>query len=84
MADSTAKRELEDTNTDNLSQKVKRAKTDSDNGKGETGQELEPENLLSGFKTSEVLRESPREKSIFIHGKVTLEFANFAVSMCLV
>lgn len=79
MADSTAKRELDDTNTDNLSQKVKRAKTDSDNGKGETGQELEPESLLSGFKTSKVLRESPREKSIFIHGTVTLELARVSL-----
>ncbi|KAG7223601.1 hypothetical protein INR49_028494 [Caranx melampygus] len=74
MADSTAKRELEDTDTDDL-QKVKRAKANNDNGRGATGQELEPENLLSGFETSNVLRESPREKNIFIHGKFADEDA---------
>ncbi|XP_047441196.1 m7GpppX diphosphatase [Mugil cephalus] len=69
MADNTAKRELDAAGSDELSPEVKRAKTEDENG-GENGKEAECENVLSGFKTSSVLRDSAREKNIFIHGKV--------------
>ncbi|XP_042349373.1 m7GpppX diphosphatase [Plectropomus leopardus] len=69
MADTGAKREADGAGTDELSQRVKRAKADSENG-GEAGNEPESENILSAFKTSSVLSDSAREKNIFIHGKL--------------
>lgn len=69
MADTAAKREPDSVATDELTQKVKRAKTDSENGRGEVGEESEI-NILSGFQTSAVLSDSAREKNIFIRGKV--------------
>ncbi|XP_040904099.1 m7GpppX diphosphatase [Toxotes jaculatrix] len=69
MADSAAKRETDSAETDELSPKVKRAKADNENGGGEAGEEPESGVILSGFKTSAVLRDSAREKNIFIHGK---------------
>lgn len=65
MADSqvAAKRETDGDGSDELTQKAKRVKGDSENGGG-------GENVLSGFKTSSVLSDSAREKNIFIRGKV--------------
>eukprot|EP00064_Thunnus_orientalis_P012452 superscaffoldBa00001910_g12487 len=69
MADTTTKREPDGVGPDDLSLKVKRAKTDSENGGGEVGEESET-NVLSGFQTSAVLSDSAREKNIFIRGKL--------------
>ncbi|XP_070769657.1 m7GpppX diphosphatase [Enoplosus armatus] len=66
MADSAAKRETD--GSDEISQKVKRAKADNENGRGEDGKEYE--NILSEFKTSNVLSDSAREKIMFIRGKL--------------
>ncbi|XP_028272263.1 m7GpppX diphosphatase [Parambassis ranga] len=66
MADCLAGRE---SGTDELSQQVKRAKTDSENGR-EAERESECQNILTGFKTSSVLNDSAREKVIFVHGKL--------------
>ncbi|CAK6969330.1 m7GpppX diphosphatase [Scomber scombrus] len=74
MADTTAKREPATVETDELTQKVKRAKTDSENGRGEVGDEFETD-VLSGFQTSAVLSDSAREKTIFIRGKLADEDA---------
>ncbi|XP_071382932.1 m7GpppX diphosphatase isoform X2 [Centroberyx affinis] len=71
MADTTAKRENDGDGTDSLSQKTKRPKGDIKNGQGEAGEESASGNILSDFKTTTVLRDSAREKNIFIHGKVT-------------
>ncbi|XP_059202194.1 m7GpppX diphosphatase [Centropristis striata] len=68
MADTAAKREADSVGTEDLSQKAKRAKADSENGGGE--KEPESKNILSDFKTSSILSESAREKNIFIHGKL--------------
>ncbi|XP_035524600.1 m7GpppX diphosphatase [Morone saxatilis] len=68
MADTTTKREADSVGSDEVSQKAKRAKSDSENGRGEVGKE--PENILCGFKTSDVLSDSAREKTIFIRGKL--------------
>nr|XP_046262970.1 m7GpppX diphosphatase [Scatophagus argus] len=70
MADSTAKREADSVGTDESSQKVKRAKSDSENGRGEVDNESGSENILYEFKTSNVLSDSAREKNIFIQGKL--------------
>lgn len=72
MADNAAKHEAEPTPdaTDGSSHRVKRAKTDPENGGGEHGEDSE-RNVLSDFQTSAVLSDSAREKTIFIHGKVT-------------
>lgn len=72
MAETTTKCVTDSSGTDELSPKVKRAKPDNENGRGEVGHESESENILSGFKTSTVLSDSAREKNIFIHGKVCL------------
>lgn len=66
MADCSAERESE---TDELSQQVKRAKTESENGR-EAEREFDCRHVLTGFKTSSVLNDSAREKVIFVHGKV--------------
>ncbi|XP_071382931.1 m7GpppX diphosphatase isoform X1 [Centroberyx affinis] len=70
MADTTAKRENDGDGTDSLSQKTKRPKGDIKNGQGEAGEESASGNILSDFKTTTVLRDSAREKNIFIHGKL--------------
>uniref|UniRef100_A0A4W6FVA0 m7GpppX diphosphatase n=1 Tax=Lates calcarifer TaxID=8187 RepID=A0A4W6FVA0_LATCA len=70
MAETTTKCVTDSSGTDELSPKVKRAKPDNENGRGEVGHESESENILSGFKTSTVLSDSAREKNIFIHGKL--------------
>lgn len=72
MAEQAAKREADSVGTDELLQKVKRAKSDNENGRGEAGEDSEAENILRGFKTSNVLSDSAREKNIFIRGKVSL------------
>lgn len=69
MADS-AKREMDFSETDKLTQKTKKTKADNENGRGEDEREAEPGNVLSGFQTTAVLSDSAREKNIFIHGKV--------------
>ena len=71
MADNADKREADSVGNEELSQKAKKAKTDSKNGGGEAANEPESGNVLSEFKTSKVLSDSAREKNIFIHGKVT-------------
>lgn len=77
MADSAVKRETDSVEADELTQKAKKkARVDDENGGGEAGNESE--NVLCGFKTSNVLNDSAREKNIFIHGKVTL--GNFTQS----
>lgn len=71
MADVSAKREAKETNE--LSPKVKKAKGDLEckNGKAENIETDESQNVLTGFETSAVLSDSAREKTIFVHGKVT-------------
>lgn len=71
MADNAAKHEAEPDATDGSSHRIKRPKTDPENGGGEHGEDSE-RNVLSDFQTSAVLSDSAREKTIFIHGKVTL------------
>ncbi|KAM7417135.1 hypothetical protein PAMA_016985 [Pampus argenteus] len=68
MADTATKREHDGVGTDESTQEVKRAKSDSENG-GEVGEETEI-SVLSGFQTSGVLSDSAREKNIFIRGKL--------------
>ncbi|XP_071314309.1 m7GpppX diphosphatase [Trachinotus anak] len=70
MADVAVKRDTDSVETDELSQRVKRAKAGDEDGGGEAGEEPEAENILSGFKTSNILSDSAREKNIFIHGKL--------------
>ncbi|XP_034399180.1 m7GpppX diphosphatase [Cyclopterus lumpus] len=70
MADTAAKRETDSVGTDELSQRVKRAKADNENGDGGVGKDPESEHILSEFKTSTVLSDSAREKTIFVHGKL--------------
>ncbi|XP_076595370.1 m7GpppX diphosphatase [Chaetodon auriga] len=69
MADAGAKRAADGVETE-LSQKGKRAKADNDHDQGEERKDSESENILCGFKTSNVLSDSAREKIIFIHGKL--------------
>lgn len=70
MEDTTAKREGYSLQNDELVQEVKRVKSE-DKGVGEKAPETsEPENVLSAFTATKVLKDSAREKSIFIHGKV--------------
>ncbi|KAM3867231.1 m7GpppX diphosphatase [Diretmus argenteus] len=68
MADVTAKRENESDGSDGFSPEAKRPRRDPDD---EPGSDVEdPGHVLSGFTTTAVLRESSREKAIFIHGKL--------------
>lgn len=70
MEDTTAKREGYSLQNDELVQEVKRVKSE-DKGGGEKAPETsEAENVLSAFTATKVLKDSAREKSIFIHGKV--------------
>ncbi|KAL7394989.1 hypothetical protein ABVT39_008317 [Epinephelus coioides] len=69
MADAGSKREADGAGSDELSQSVKRVKTDSENGAGDV-KEHESEKILSEFTTTSVLSDSAREKNIFIHGKL--------------
>lgn len=80
MADRAAKREADSVGTDEALQKVKSAKYDNENGEGEVGKDSASDKILCGFKTSNILRDSAREKNIFIHGKVRL-LANFDASL---
>ncbi|XP_030595475.1 m7GpppX diphosphatase [Archocentrus centrarchus] len=66
MAD---KRQLGGAVTAESEPEAKRTKTESENRR-EDGEDFDREHVLSGFKTSSVLSDSAREKSIFIHGKV--------------
>ncbi|XP_055015534.1 m7GpppX diphosphatase [Boleophthalmus pectinirostris] len=76
MADSGAKRELEETETKEFSPQIKKSRADpeSENGKEEqkhTEDTDDTGNILSKFETSAVLSESAREKTIFVHGKIS-------------
>ncbi|KAM9376149.1 m7GpppX diphosphatase [Pholidichthys leucotaenia] len=69
MADTAVKRQTDSAVDAELNRDVKRVKCDG--GKGEdAGNESECETFLSEFQTCSVLRDSAREKSIFVHGKV--------------
>ena len=78
MADAAGKREPDGGGAGELAPRAKRAKADNGNGGGDVGKEPEPEpepepeaeNVLSRFRTSNVLSDSAREKNIFVHGKV--------------
>lgn len=61
-----AKREVSNTGRNEESEEIKRLKSD----RKDKEDEPECENILSGFQTSNVLSDSAREKTIFIHGKV--------------
>lgn len=69
MTDIVAKHGADSDEADELARKIKRSKKDTD--QSETTEESEPRNVLSDFKTSQILSESAREKTIFVHGKVT-------------
>ncbi|KAM4621358.1 m7GpppX diphosphatase [Polymixia lowei] len=69
MADNAVKRSGSD-ETNELTQKAKRQKGDVKVDASGDEEECELENPLSGFKTTTVLRDSAREKNIFIHGKL--------------
>ncbi|XP_077434019.1 m7GpppX diphosphatase [Vanacampus margaritifer] len=68
MAD-VSKRENNPEATEDFSQRIKKAKTDHEDGRGENGEES-GKNVLSGFQTTTVLSDSAREKTIFVHGKL--------------
>lgn len=68
MTDIAAKHGPDSDEADELVRKIKRSKKDSD--QSETTEESESQNVLSDFKTSKILSESAREKTIFVHGKV--------------
>lgn len=70
MEDTAAKREGHSLLHEESVQEVKRVKSDD---KGEQSSETsEPENILSAVTATKVLKDSAREKSIFIHGKVRM------------
>ena len=68
MGDAPLKRENEG---DELGQKAKKQKGDPEaEDPSGNGEEYGEENILSAFKTTAVLKDSAREKTIFLHGKV--------------
>ncbi|XP_056456460.1 m7GpppX diphosphatase [Gadus chalcogrammus] len=67
MGDAPLKRENE---SDELGQKAKKQKGDPEADPSGNGEECGEENILSGFKTTAVLKDSAREKTIFLHGKL--------------
>lgn len=70
MTDIAAKRDAGREENEELLRDIKRPKTDKD--PSETMEGSDSRSVLSEFKTSKVLSESAREKTMFIHGKVTL------------
>ncbi|XP_068423169.1 m7GpppX diphosphatase [Clinocottus analis] len=64
------KRRTDSVGSDKLSQIAKKAKTDNENGDGAVTKDPESENILSEFKMTTVLRDSAREKTVFVHGKL--------------
>lgn len=72
MADTAAKREADSLENEDLLLKAKRAKGDDKDGQDRGEGESKCDNILSGFVTSQILNDSAREKSIFIHGKVSV------------
>lgn len=70
MTDIVAKRDAGSEENEELLRNIKRPKTDKD--LSETMEGSDSQSVLSEFKTSKILSESAREKTIFIHGKVTL------------
>ncbi|KAM3613223.1 uncharacterized protein V6R79_022751 [Siganus canaliculatus] len=69
MADCAAKRAIDNSESAEVAHKVKREKCGNENGSGDK-KGSEPENILSGFKTTNILSDSAREKTMFIHGKL--------------
>ena len=67
MADTALKRE---NGGDELAEKAKKQKGDPEANPSGNGEERSEENILSAFKTTAVLKDSPRDKTIFLHGKV--------------
>lgn len=55
---------------DELVQEVKKVKSDDKEGREESSEVSEPENILSAVTATKVLKDSAREKSVFIHGRV--------------
>lgn len=72
MDDTAAKREGHSLQHDELVQEVKRVKSDDKGGGEKSSEASEPENILSAVTATKVLKDSAREKSIFIHGKVRM------------
>lgn len=70
MTDIVAKRDASSEENEELLRNIKRPKTDKD--PSETMEGADSRSVLSEFKTSKILSESAREKTIFIHGKVTI------------
>ncbi|KAJ0002627.1 hypothetical protein NQD34_007776 [Periophthalmus magnuspinnatus] len=76
MADSSEKRELGEEEINEFFPKIKKSKAhpESENGKGEhkiTENTEESGNVLSKFETAAVLSDSAREKTVFVHGKIS-------------
>lgn len=71
MDDMAAKGEGQSVQHDeSVQEEVKRVESD-DKGDGDKGSKaIEPENILSAVTAIKVLKDSSREKSIFVHGKV--------------
>lgn len=74
MADTASQRD-NNNGTDESTQHAKRRKSEKGGGGGGGGGDgTASESVLSGFKTTTVLRDSAREKNIFIHGQVALMY----------
>ncbi|CAL8264149.1 unnamed protein product [Lota lota] len=67
MGDTALKRENE---SDELGQKAKKPKGDPEADPSGNGEEYGEKSILSGFKTTTVLKDSALEKTIFLHGKL--------------
>lgn len=70
MTDFVVKRDTDGDEPGDLLRTIKRSKKDND--PSETMEGSASQNILFEFKSSKVLSDSPREKNIFIHGKVKL------------
>lgn len=72
MDDTAAKREGHSLQHDESVQEVKRVKSDDRGAVEKSSEAPEAENILSAVTATKVLKDSAREKSIFIHGKVRM------------
>lgn len=73
MDDTAGKREGHSLQHDESLQEVKKVKSDDKGSSAEQSSEAsELENILSAVTATKVLKDSAREKSIFIHGKVRM------------
>ncbi|XP_075905932.1 m7GpppX diphosphatase-like isoform X2 [Nelusetta ayraudi] len=70
MDDTAAKREGHSLQHDESVQEVKRVKSDDRGAVEKSSEAPEAENILSAVTATKVLKDSAREKSIFIHGKL--------------